>query len=203
MLGDTINTQQMIHDYSGYVNAGKIQAQAESDFGKAATGAVDTVVQGYKDNKASEARRDALINGIDSLAKAFPSQAEYYKGIKSNLTNPDMTMAQRNAALDQAEKGMINYQHLNQQSIVNALNQQRVNMAGGDGQAGSLIPGIELLGTQDKGKQSNANEPGTPSNPPSPDGSSRTQPNIAGKPLVPVPAPTKTVGSKFKRIPIK
>jgi len=158
MLGDTINTQQMIHDYSGYVNAGKIQAQGVSDFGKAATGAVDTVVQGYKDNKASEARRDALINGIDSLAKAFPSQAEYYKGVKSHLIDPNMTMSQRNAALDQAEKGMTNYQNLHQQGIVNALNMQRVNQQGGSGQGvpPDLTAGLDVTPDQ-TARQTTAN----------------------------------------------
>jgi hypothetical protein len=65
-----------------------------------------------------------------------------------------MTMAQRNAALDQAEKGMMNYQNLYQQGIVNALNMQRVNQQGGSGQGNPLTPNLEVYA--DKAEQKTA-----------------------------------------------
>ena len=125
----------MVNDYSGIANAGAIQGQASAQFGKDISGAISSGVDIYQSMKAQEGQMSAFGKSMDSMAKAFPAQADFYNQAKSEIFDPNASMIER-AGRMQGYQGMM-------QNMFTAQSQDNANKllalklgAGGAGAAG-------------------------------------------------------------------
>jgi hypothetical protein len=125
----------MVNDYSGIANAGAIQGQASAQFGKDISGAISSGVDIYQSMKAQEGQMNAFGKSMDSMAKAFPAQADFYNQAKSEIFDPNASMIER-AGRMQGYQGMM-------QNMFTAQSQDNQNKllalklgAGGAGGAG-------------------------------------------------------------------
>ena len=135
IIGNSITPGLMVNDYSGIANAGAIQGQASAQFGKDISGAISSGVDIYQSMKAQEGQMSAFGKSMDSMAKAFPAQADFYNQAKSEIFDPNASMIER-AGRMQGYQGMM-------QNMFTAQSQDNANKllalklgAGGAGAAG-------------------------------------------------------------------
>lgn len=135
IIGNSITPGLMVNDYSGIANAGAIQGQASAQFGKDISGAISSGVDIYQSMKAQEGQMSAFGKSMDSMAKAFPAQADFYNQAKSEIFDPNASMIER-AGRMQGYQGMM-------QNMFTAQSQDNQNKllalklgAGGAGGAG-------------------------------------------------------------------
>ena len=135
IIGNSITPGLMVNDYSGIANAGAIQGQASAQLGKDIGGTISSGVDIYQSMKAQEGQMNAFGKSMDSMAKAFPAQADFYNQAKSEIFDPNASMIER-AGRMQGYQGMM-------QNMFTAQSQDNANKllalklgAGGAGAAG-------------------------------------------------------------------
>jgi hypothetical protein len=101
IIGSTIRPELFVNDYSGFANAGAIRGQATAQLGKDVAGAVTGAVDIYKGMKAQEGQVNAFGKSMDSMAKAFPDQAEMFSGAKMDVMDPNASLIDRVARMNQ------------------------------------------------------------------------------------------------------
>jgi len=102
LIGQSIRPELFVNDYSGFANAGAIKGQATAQLGKDIAGAVMGGVDIYKDMKSKEGQVNAFGKSMDAMAKAFPDQAEMFSGAKMDVLDPNASLIDRVARMNQS-----------------------------------------------------------------------------------------------------
>ena len=146
IIGNSITPGLMVNDYSGIANAGALQGQASAQFGKDLGGAISSGVDIYQSMKAQEGQMSAFGKSMDSMAKAFPAQADFYNQAKSEIFDPNASMIER-AGRMQGYQGMMQNmftaQKMQQENQMNLMRMMQMGQAGaaGGGAAPVAPPG--------------------------------------------------------------
>ena len=145
LLGSSIDPSLFSNDYSGFANAGAIRGQATAQLGKDIGGAITAGAQGFQQVKQMQGQADAFGKSMDSMAKAFPSQAEMFNTAKSQVMDPNASLIERMARMNSFQDTL---KMVQQQQTMN-MNEQFKNyqMSG----AGQPAAGGAPQGTQNRG----------------------------------------------------
>lgn len=121
LLGSSINPSLLINDYSGIANAGAIQGQMYAQMGKDIGGAISSAAQIGQQNKQMEGQVKAAKKGYESMAKAFPDQAEMFQSQAQQMDDPNISLAEKIGQLSSGQQLFTNV--LNMQT---AIGQQKL-----------------------------------------------------------------------------
>ena len=131
LIGQSIRPELFVNDYSGFANAGAIKGQATAQLGKDIAGAITSGVGIYKDMKSKEGQVSAFGKSMDAMAKAFPDQAEMFSGAKMDVMDPNASLIDRVARMNEFQntlKMVQDQQLMNMKQQESALNQQYKNL---------------------------------------------------------------------------
>ena len=95
LLGSSIDPSLFANDYSGFARAGEIQGQMYAQMGKDIGGAIQGAAQMSRQNKQMEGQVKAAKKGYESMAKAFPDQAEMFQSQAQLLDDPNISLADK------------------------------------------------------------------------------------------------------------
>jgi len=123
LLGSSIDPSLFSNDYSGFANAGAIRGQATAQLGKDIAGAVTSAASGYAGMKQAQGQTDAFGKSMDSMAKAFPDQAEMYNTAKMQVMDPNASLIDRVSRMNQFQDTL---KMVQQQQTMN-MNEQYKN----------------------------------------------------------------------------
>lgn len=98
LVGSNIDPRLFLQDYSGFVDAGRTNANAFSGLGESISGMVKDYAKEQKD--AKNKLKTSQIQ-IDAAIKLFPDQAPYLSGIANELKNEDAPLSDRAAMASQ------------------------------------------------------------------------------------------------------
>ena len=111
-------------DYSGVVQASGLPMQA---IGQGITQATDY----FKEMKNKEGQVSAFGKSMDAMAKAFPDQAEIFSGAKMDVLDPNASLIDRVARMNEFQntlKMVQDQQLMNMKQQESELNQQYKNL---------------------------------------------------------------------------
>ena len=121
LLGSSINPELFSNDYSGFARAGEMQGQMYAQMGKDIGGAISSAAQIGQQNKQMEGQVKAAKKGYESMAKAFPDQAEMFQSQAQQMDDPNISLAEKIGQLSSGQQLFTNV--LNMQS---AIGQQKL-----------------------------------------------------------------------------
>ncbi len=127
----------MVNDYSGIANAGAIQGQASAQLGKDIGGTISSGVDIYQSMKAQEGQMSAFGKSMDSMAKAFPAQANFYQQAKSEIFDPNASMIERAGRMQGYQGMMQNMFTAQSQDNANKLLALKLGAAGASQEGGA------------------------------------------------------------------
>ena len=119
IIGSTIDPNLMVNDYSGFAKAGEIQGQATAQLGKDIGGAITNAAGMYQKGQEMKGQTAAFGKSMDSLAKAFPDQAEFYQQASQSVNDPNANIFQQHARMTSFQDSIKN--------LLDMQNQQRQN----------------------------------------------------------------------------
>ena len=141
LLGSSIDPNLMINDYSGFARAGEIQGQMYAQMGKDIAGGISNASQITQQNKQMQGQVDAATKGYESLAKAFPDQAEFFNSQAQDMRDPNLSLADKIGRLSNGQQLFGNFlsmeqlrqrqQQLNMQNASAAPSANAPKIAGG------------------------------------------------------------------------
>jgi hypothetical protein len=137
IIGNSINPGLMVNDYSGIANAGAIQGQASAQLGKDIGGTISSGVDIYQSMKAQEGQMSAFGKSMDSMAKAFPAQANFYQQAKSEIFDPNASMIERAGRMQGYQGMMQNMFTAQSQDNANKLLALKLGAAGASQEGGA------------------------------------------------------------------
>ena len=140
LLGSSIDPNLMINDYSGFARAGEIQGQMYAQMGKDIAGGISNASQITQQNKQMQGQVDAATKGYESLAKAFPDQAEFFNTQAQGLNDPNISLAQKIGALSSGSNMFGNFIQMNAAEQARRLAMMKFN----SGQGGTTGTGGEF-----------------------------------------------------------
>ncbi len=108
LLGSSIDPSLFVNDYSGFARAGEIQGQSYAQLGKDIGGAIQGAAQMSQQNKQMEGQVKAAKKGYESMAKAFPDQAEMFQSQAQLLDDPNISLAAKIAQLSSGQQLLSN-----------------------------------------------------------------------------------------------
>jgi hypothetical protein len=137
IIGNSITPGLMVNDYSGIANAGAIQGQASAQLGKDIGGTISSGVDIYQSMKAQEGQMSAFGKSMDSMAKAFPAQANFYQQAKSEIFDPNASMIERAGRMQGYQGMMQNMFTAQSQDNANKLLALKLGAAGASQEGGA------------------------------------------------------------------
>lgn len=108
IIGSTIDPGLMVNDYSGFARAGAIKGQAVAQLGKDIGGAISSSANLYQKGQEMKGQTEAFSKSMDSLAKAFPDQAEFYQQASQSVNDPNANIFQQHARMTGYQDSMKN-----------------------------------------------------------------------------------------------
>ena len=140
LLGSSINPSLFVNDYSGIANAGAIQGQMYAQMGKDIGGAISSAAQIGQQNKQMEGQVKAAKKGYESMAKAFPDQAEMFQSQAQQMDDPHISLAEKIGQLSSGQQLFTNV--LNMQTAIGQQKLLDYKLGGGasGGGSGSVDP---------------------------------------------------------------
>tara|TARA_R110000868_G_scaffold400445_1_gene674951 strand:+ start:2580 stop:3005 length:426 start_codon:yes stop_codon:yes gene_type:complete len=133
LLGSTIDPRLIVQDYSGIAKAGETQGQMYAQLGKDIGGAISNVSQMSQQNKQMQGQVDAASKGYESLAKAFPDQAEFFSTQAQGLNDPNTSLAEKIGALSSGSNMFGSFLQMNAAEQARRLAMMRFESSGGGG----------------------------------------------------------------------
>ena len=121
LLGSSIDPSLFSNDYSGFAKAGAIQGESYAQLGKDVGGAIVDYAKINQQNKQMKGQVDAAKKGYESMAKAFPEQADYFNAQAQQFDDPNTSLAYKIGQLSGNQQSTTNMYQLQ-----DALNQQRL-----------------------------------------------------------------------------
>jgi len=121
LLGSSIDPSLFSNDYSGFAQAGATQGQMYAQMGKDVGGAISSAAQIGQQNKQMEGQVKAAKKGYESMAKAFPEQAEIFQSQAQQMDDPNISLAEKIGQLSSGQQLFTNV--LNMQT---AIGQQKL-----------------------------------------------------------------------------
>ena len=137
LLGSSINPELFSNDYSGFAQAGATQGQMYAQMGKDIGGAITSAAQISQQNKQMEGQVKAAKKGYESMAKAFPDQAEMFQSQAQLLDDPKISLADKIGQLSAGQQLLTNTVTL--QSAIGAQKLLDYRLSGGGSGGGSGV----------------------------------------------------------------
>ena len=129
LLGSSIDPSLFSNDYSGFAQAGAIQGQSYAQLGKDIGGAITSAAQISQQNKQMEGQVKAAKKGYESMAKAFPDQAEIFQSQAQQMDDPNISLAEKIGQLSSGQQLFTNV--LNMQSAIGQQKLLEYKLGGG------------------------------------------------------------------------
>ena len=104
LLGSSIDPSLFSNDYSGFAQAGATQGQMYAQMGKDIGGAISSAAQIGQQNKQMQGQVTAAEKGYESMAKAFPEQAEFFQSQAQGMRDPNISLAEKIGRLSSGQQ---------------------------------------------------------------------------------------------------
>ena len=104
LLGSSIDPSLFVNDYSGFAQAGATQGQMYAQMGKDIGGAIQGAAQMSQQNKQMQGQVKAAEKGYESMAKAFPEQAEFFQSHAAGMRDPNLSLAEKIGQLSSGQQ---------------------------------------------------------------------------------------------------
>jgi len=141
LLGSSIDPSLFSNDYSGFAQAGAIQGQMYAQMGKDIGGAITSAAQISQQNKQMEGQVKAAKKGYESMAKAFPEQADFFNSQAQGMDDSNISLAEKIGRLSSGQQLFGNF--MQAQQMQNAQQTQQA-VAGRASQP--AVGGVKQLG---------------------------------------------------------
>jgi phage-related tail protein len=143
LLGSSIDPSLFSNDYSGFARAGETQGQMYAQMGKDVGGAIQGAAQMNQQNKQMQGQVTAAQKGYESMAKAFPDQAEFFNTQAQGMSNPNLSLAEKIGMLSSGQQIFGNVLQLESAARDRAMLEYKLGGGASGGGASSNPAGVK------------------------------------------------------------